>query len=246
MENENQAIKIIKELYYEKMISQLIFDIISKSILLLIYFMIAYLLNFPIYDTFIGNGPFNKELLLSKELLFPLVITFIFSLYIEIYHEIKLLLFKILAFDKFVTNNYIQNETFKITMARYNNHLNELEKYKDYRLITENKHIFSLYHHIRYFLYLFAFCTLYYIFNSNIELEYGLVLSSLVTTLVALLAGFWVFYLFLLIFFLSILIIFLPLVVIMGLNLSSFLKHFRFQYTNIIDTIDAQENRDKT
>ena len=45
MENENQAIKIIKELYYEKMISQLIIDIISKSILLLIYDSI--LIKFP-------------------------------------------------------------------------------------------------------------------------------------------------------------------------------------------------------
>ena len=126
MENENQAIKIIKELYYEKMISQLIIDIISKSILLLIYFMIAYSLNFPrYYYIFKENGLFTKEFLLSKELIFPLVITLIFSLYIEIYHEIKRMLFKTLAFDKFIINQYIQNETFRITMARYNNHLDE-------------------------------------------------------------------------------------------------------------------------
>lgn len=234
MENENNEIKLIKILYFTKINREAIGDFVLKSLLLLSFFLSFFFWYYKgIFSYYDKIEPFRKELII------PIAIIFILSFNIEIYLTLKRTMFKRLAFSKFISNNYVENEDFEITMGKYKSHLNKLKDYDNYFKIFET---WSFLDYFRYYLYLVTSCILNYFLEIKGQFELLNFLDNLFVPLAILMSGTILFILILVIVLLLILLIFLPLIIVIVLN-KNYMHELHKKYTSIINNTEHIEKR---
>lgn len=224
MENENNEIKLIKRLYFQKINRAAIVKFVLKTLLLFSFFLTAHLISSAQTHYYLNEN------------IIPIAIIFILSLNIELFLAIKRIKFKSLAFQKFIDNNYVENEHFDIHVHKYEIRLNELENNNFYLYYMKfSEEIRVLFFYFRCYLYLVTFFILFNFFekiNSDIIGE----------PFLSLIIGTILFILILLAILLLILLIFLPLIIVVIFN-KSYFNGLHYKYTTMINDIDIDENR---